>query len=53
MYTSLETSIYAYLSNGYTYELKQFSNGLYYFDTSLANNSTNPSVANYSMLQTV
>ena len=40
MDTSLETSIYVYLLNGCTYEFKQFSNGVYYFDTSVANNST-------------
>ena len=53
MDTRLGSSIYVYLSNGPRYEFKQFKNGLYYFDTSVVTNNTNPSITNYSLLQTV
>ena len=53
MDTNLGESIFVYLSDGHAFEFKQFSNVLYYFDTSVANNSNNSPVTNYSMLQTV
>ena len=53
MDTSIGKSIFVYLPDGRTFEFKQFENGLYYFDTSAANNSNNSPVTDYLMLQTV
>ena len=54
MDTKSGPSIFVHLKDGPTYEFKQFNNGLYYFDTSVALNDKNkPSVTNYSLLQTV